>query len=264
MILDKFSFTRFAYIALSVLIMVIPFTLYADERAEFPEFDDAEFLDDDFSDEDVLAEEAAFDIEVLTVWDPLEPVNRGIFWFNDKAYRYAFKPIAKGLRVVPRPVRKSGSNFFSNLFTPIRAVNSLLQLKLKKVGTELARFGINTTIGIGGLFDPADKHFNIKRHTEDLGQTLGTYGIGHGLYIVIPLLGPSSIRDGIGRVGDTFLNPVVVTLEREAAIAAMVFNELIYLSLDNDSYESLVDDSIDPYLTLRDAYLQTREKNVAE
>ena len=261
MTLASTSFFRFIYTALVLLSFVLPFSLYADE---LPEFDDAEFADDDFSDEAVLAEEAEFDIEELIVWDPLEPVNRGIFWFNDKAYRYVIKPVARGLRVVPKPVRKSGSNFFSNLLTPMRVINALLQLKLKQAGTELARFGVNTTIGIVGLFDPADKHFNIKKHSEDFGQTLGTYGLGHGLYIVIPLLGPSSARDGIGLLGDAAVDPVYRIFNNQDALAVKVFDSVNNLSLDNDTYETLTDDSIDPYATIRDAYLQSRKNSVAE
>jgi len=244
--------------ALMAIILLSPIASYADEVEEFPEFDDAEFADDDFADDEAL------EFDELSVWDPLEPVNRGIFWFNDKAYRYMIKPVARGFRVVPRPIRKSGANFFSNLLTPVYVVNSLLQLKIKTAGIELARFGINTTIGIVGLFDPADKHFNLKKHPEDLGQTLGTYGIGHGLYIVIPILGSSSARDGIGMFGDAAVDPIFRIFNNQDALAAKVFDNINYLSFDNDAYESLTDDSIDPYAAIRDAYLQSRKKSVAE
>jgi phospholipid-binding lipoprotein MlaA len=258
------AFMRMTQTVLMTLMLLLPFPLFADGDFEFSEFDDAEFADDDFSDEEALLDEEALELEGVSVWDPLEPVNRGIFWFNDKAYRYVLKPIARGLRVVPKPVRKSGSNFFSNLLAPMRVINSLLQLKLKEAGTELARFGINTTIGVVGLFDPADKHFDIKRHSEDLGQTLGSYGLGHGLYLVIPILGPSSIRDGIGTLGDAAVDPLFYIFDDKDALAAKVFDSVNNLSLDNDTYESLTDDSIDPYATIRDAYLQSRKKSVEE
>ncbi len=264
MVLGKLLLMPRAYALLFALFCAMPWTLYADQGIDFPEFDDAEFLDDDFSDEAVVAQEALLDIEEISVWDPLEPVNRGIFWFNDGAYRYVIKPVAKGFRVVPKPVRKSGANFFSNLLTPMRVINSLLQLKLKKTGTELARFGINTTIGIAGLFDPADKHFNLEKHSEDFGQTLASYGVGHGFYIVIPILGPSSLRDGVGVLGDALVDPIYYAFNNQDALAAKALDTINYLSLDNDSYEALTDDSIDPYLSIRDAYLQSRKQSVAE
>lgn len=256
------TYTKLTQAALIALMIFLPFSLHAD--TEFLEFDDAEFADDEFSDDEAFLEEDEFELDGVSVWDPLEPVNRGIFWFNDKAYRYVLKPVARGLRVVPKPIRKSGSNFFSNLLAPMRVINSLLQLKFKQAGTELARFGINTTIGIVGLFDPADKHFNIKKQSEDLGQTLGTYGLGHGLYIVIPILGPSSVRDGIGILGDATVDPIYRVFNDQDALAAKVFDSVNNLSLDNDTYESLTDDSIDPYATIRDAYLQSRKKSVEE
>lgn len=249
---------------LIVFALSLPLSLSANESADSFEFDDAEFADEDFADEEAIFDDEALELDYVSVWDPLEPVNRGIFWFNDKAYRYVIKPVARGFRVVPRPIRKSGSNFFSNLLAPIRVVNSVLQLKFKKAGTEIARFGINTTIGIAGLFDPADKHFNLKKQSEDLGQTLGTYGLGHGLYIVIPILGPSSARDGVGLLGDATIDPVYRIFNNQDALAAKVFDGVNNLSLDNDTYESLTDDSIDPYATIRDAYLQSRKKSVAE
>lgn len=258
------AFMRIMQAALMTLMLLLPFSLFAESDFEFSEFDDAEFADDEFSDEEALLDEQALELEGVSVWDPLEPVNRGIFWFNDKAYRYVLKPVARGLRIVPKPVRKSGLNFFSNLLMPVRVVNALLQLKFKAAGTELARFGINTTIGVVGLFDPADKHFNIKKHSEDFGQTLGFYGLGHGLYLVIPIWGPSSIRDGIGIFGDAAVDPLFYIFDDEDALAAKMFDSVNYLSLDNDTYESLTDDSIDPYATIRDAYLQFRKKSVAE
>jgi len=110
---------------------------------------------------------------------------------NDKLYRWVLKPVAKGYKfVVPDPVRVSVRNFFLNLGTPIRAVNALLQGKFGDMGMELARFGINSTIGMAGLFDPA-KEFHPTRKDEDTGQTLGVYGLGPGFYLVLPILGPS-------------------------------------------------------------------------
>ena len=263
MLLAKSGVTEISQILLLALLIALPFSVCVAD-ADFAEFDDAEFSDDAFADDAEFADDEALGVDDVVIWDPLEPVNRGIFWFNDKAYRYAIKPVARGYRVVPKPVRTSVSNFFSNLLTPVRAVNALLQLKLKETGTELARFGINTTIGIGGLFDPADTVFDIQKHSEDFGQTLGSYGIGHGLYIVIPFLGPSSARDAIGVLGDAAVDPVVRVFSADEAVALKAFDLINFLSLDNDTYETLTDDSIDPYTTIKDAYLQARKQSVAE
>jgi len=197
--------------------------------------------------------------------DPLEPVNRALFVFNDKAYFWVMKPVAQGYRaVVPEGVRLSVRNFFSNLAMPIRFVNNLLQGKIRNCGTELARFAINTTAGIGGLFDPAGNDFHIKPREEDLGQTFGRYGLGHGFYIVLPLLGPSSLRDAAGMAGDFFLDPINYAGDREVVIGANVLKAENELSLRIGEYEDLKKSSIDPYVAVRDAYSQYRARKVGE
>jgi len=200
----------------------------------------------------------------VSVHDPIEPVNRGIFYVNDKLYRWAFKPVAKGYRyVVPEGVRNAVRNFFLNLGTPTRFVNTLLQGKFKATGTELARFGINTTIGLAGFFDVA-KRFDLVRKDEDTGQTLGVYGLGHGMYIVLPILGPSSARDAVGFVGDTFLDPLTYISPAEAAIGANAFRSETNLSFKLKEIDDLIDASVDPYVAFRDAFIQSREKRVKE
>lgn len=200
----------------------------------------------------------------ISVHDPIEPVNRGIFYVNDKLYRWVFRPIAKGYRyAVPEGVRIAVRNFFSNLGTPIRAVNTLLQGKFKATGTELARFTINSTIGIAGLFDPA-KEWNLDRKDEDTGQTLGVYGLGHGMYVVLPILGPSSARDAVGFVGDTFLDPLTYIPDTEAAIGANAVRSETNLSFKIEDIDELTGAAVDPYIAVRDAYIQSREKRVKE
>jgi len=196
--------------------------------------------------------------------DTIEPVNRGIFYVNDKLYRWVFRPVAKGYRyVVPEGVRIAVRNFFSNLGTPIRAVNALLQGKLVATGTELARFGINSTIGVAGCFDAA-KQFDLARKDEDTGQTLGVYGLGHGMYVVLPILGPSSARDAVGIVGDMFLDPLNYLPTMEVAIGARVLRSETELSFRYKEYDELTGAAVDPYIAVRDAYLQYREKRVKE
>lgn len=199
-----------------------------------------------------------------TIADPIEPVNRGIFYVNDKLYRWVLKPVAKGYKyVVPEGVRISVRNFFFNLATPIRAVNTLLQGKIKDTGTELARFGINSTIGMAGLFDAA-KDFHLTRKDEDTGQTLGVYGLGNGFYLVLPILGPSSARDTVGLVGDTFLDPTTYLLSWEAALGTRFVRAQTDLTFRINEYEELTDAAVDPYAAVKDVYIQYRAKKVRE
>lgn len=221
---------------------------------------DAEF-DDDFADFDDEFDEE----EPPLISDPLEPWNRGVFWVNDKFYFYLIKPIARGYRVMPRPIRKSVGNFFTNLSTPARAVNSLLQFKLKDTGTELGRFAVNSTIGWGGLFDPAGYSLGWKKKSEDFGQTLGHYGVGSGWYLVLPIFGPSSVRDGVGLFADQFFDPMnYVKMKTWEFYGLKAYDRINYLSLDPDSYEGIKRDALDPYLFIRATYAQHRLANVAK
>ncbi|WP_145924898.1 VacJ family lipoprotein [Syntrophotalea acetylenivorans] len=210
--------------------------------------------DEDFTDGDL----ESFDIN-----DPIEPFNRGMFWFNDKLYFYLLKPIARGYRVVPEPARQSVANFFSNLGTPVRFVSSVLQLKFTDAGTELGRLVVNSTVGIAGLFDPAKKYLGWRKKDEDLGQTFGNYGVGSGFYIVWPLLGPSSVRDTVGMVGDYFLDPLHYAGMKPMERVALKGLEMeTKLSLDKDTYEGIKRQALDPYLYIRTTYAQHREGKI--
>ena len=216
--------------------------------------------------EDVETREPSFGGEspAPEVSDPIEPVNRGIFYVNDKLYRWVLKPVAKGYKfVVPDPVRVSVRNFFLNLGTPIRAVNALLQGKFGDTGTELARFGINSTIGMAGLFDAA-KEFHLTRKDEDTGQTLGVYGLGPGFYLVLPILGPSGARDAVGLVGDTYLDPLTYLLSFEWSLGAQFVRSQTDLTFRINEYEELTDAAVDPYAAVKDFYLQYRAKKIKE
>ncbi len=218
---------------------------------------DADF-GDDFSDDSEVVEKL--------ISDPLQPLNRGTFWVNDKLYFYLFKPVAKGYRqVLPRPARVSVGNFFSNLATPIRAGNALLQLKFRDFGTETYRFVINTTFGIGGLFDPAESVAGVKKTVEDFGQTLGYHRVGHGFYLILPIVGPSSLRDATGVFVDSFADPLrYANLKTIEYMGVKFFDAETRLSLDRDTYEGIVQDAIDPYLFIRAAYVQRRLAQVGE
>ena len=200
-----------------------------------------------------------------SIADPIEPLNRALFVFNDKAYFWVMKPVAQGYRaVVPEGVRLSVRNFFANIGMPIRFVNNLLQGKIRNSGVELLRFAINTTAGIGGLFDPAKNDFHLAPRDEDLGQTFGNFGLRHGLYIVLPLLGPSSLRDAIGLIGDSFLDPVNYVKDTEVLVGTKAFKAENEVSLRIGEYEDLTKSALDPYVAVRDAYSQYRAKKVKE
>ena len=196
--------------------------------------------------------------------DPLEPFNRAMYHFNDKLYFWVLKPVAQGYgKVVPEPARIGVSNFFANLAFPIRFVNCLLQANFAGAATELGRFTVNTLWGIGGIMDPAvSKEINLSKQDEDFGQTLGAYGVGQGFFINWPVFGPSSPRDTVGLVGDRFLTPYNYLSPWYASWGAWGYEKVNDTSLRIGDYESLKEAAIDPYVAIRDAYVQYRLKQV--
>ncbi|OQY04446.1 MAG: hypothetical protein B6I22_09545 [Desulfobacteraceae bacterium 4572_123] len=209
--------------------------------------------------------ESEFEKKAVTVADPLYFWNRTMFHFNDKLYFWFLKPVAKGYRVViPSVVRTGVRNFFSNIFTPIRLTSCLLQGKVKAGGTEFIRFVVNSTIGIAGVTDPAKKYLKLDISDEDLGQTLGSYGIGNGFYLVWPVLGPSTLRDSVGLVGDRFLNPITYVKPVEASVAIWSYDKINETALHIGDYESIKEAAIEPYEAFRDAYIQYRKNKVKQ
>lgn len=201
----------------------------------------------------------------ITIADPIYPWNKAMYHFNDKLYFWVLKPVAKGYSsVMPEDIRIVTRNFFSNLTTPIRFVGCLLQLRVKDAGNELVRFVYNSTAGVLGLADAAKADFNIVRSDEDVGQALGSYGIGHGFYIVWPFIGPSSLRDTVGWAGDYFLDPVSYVNPVEASLGIRTYDEVNETSLRIGDYEDLKKAAIDPYISIRNAYIQYRQKKVDE
>jgi phospholipid-binding lipoprotein MlaA len=201
--------------------------------------------------------------EEVYIRDPLEPLNRGIFWFNDRLYVYAFKPVARAYRVVPERARVSVGSFFANLAAPVRFVNNIVQLKFRAAGTELGRFVVNSTVGLAGLFDPASRYGWHPRE-EDFGQTLGHYGAGPGFYLVLPVLGPSSARDGLGRVVDLLYDPVPQAVTEQEYLLLRTYDAINTLSLDRDTYEAIKEQALDPYLFVRDAFVQRRQLQISK
>lgn len=199
------------------------------------------------------------------VADPLMPFNRLMFKINDKLYFWVLKPVAKGYKAVaPTFFRKGVRNAFKNIGMPVRFVSSVLQGKIKGAGSELARFVVNTTVGVGGVWDPADKYMHLKPSKEDLGQTLGKYKIGNGCYIVWPFLGPSTIRDTVGTAGDMFLNPLYYVKPDDLGIALGAWELINGISFRIGDYEAVKRASMDPYVMIRDFYVQHRKKQIAE
>ena len=196
----------------------------------------------------------------IVVSDPLEPVNRAFFHFNDRLYFWVLKPVSRGYaKVVSQPLRRGVRGFFSNVATPVRLVNCALQGEFKGAWVELERFAINTTVGVAGLGDPARDRWNIERRDEDLGQTLGRYGLGPSIYINWPILGPSCVRDTVGYVGDIFLDPFHYLVPRlEYNVGVRSYDTVNGTSLRVGEYEDFKQAAIDPYVALRDAYYQYR------
>ncbi|HET7200207.1 MAG TPA: VacJ family lipoprotein [Burkholderiales bacterium] len=190
--------------------------------------------------------------------DPLEPLNRAVFGFNDAADRVLIRPVARGYRaVVPGPVRTGVSNFFSNLEDIWISVNDVLQGKFKQGLGDFGRVVFNSTFGIAGLFDPASDA-GLKKHNEDFGQTLGAWGVGSGPYVVLPILGPSSFRDGFGLLLDTRADLVF-------QIDGVPVHNSLYATRAISNRTNLLDASnvleaaaLDKYSFVRDAWLQHR------
>ncbi len=202
----------------------------------------------------------------VTISDPIEPFNRAMFQFNDKLYFWVLKPVAQGYsKVVPEQARSGVQNFFFNLAFPIRFVSAVLQADFKGAGTETGRFVVNTLWGIGGLLDPASgEKIDLPKQDPDLGQTLGIYGLGHGFYIVWPVIGPSSLRDSIDIAGEYFLYPVSYIQPWYDWLAVRSYEVVNDASLRIGDYEAIKGAAIDPYVALRDAYVQYRWMKIKE
>ena len=228
--------------------------------------DGAELSADDFFELDngEAGDLPAGSLETL-VADPFIGFNRAMFAVNDKLYFWCLKPVARGYRAVtPVVVRKGVRNFFQNLSTPIRLVSSVFQGKIKGAGSELGRFVVNTTLGVGGVWDPAERFFGLKPSDEDLGQTLGSYNIGNGFYIVWPFLGPSTLRDTLGKAGDVFLNPLFYVNPNELAWGLSGLDAVNDTSFRIGDYETVKATYMDPYVMIRDLYIEHRKRKVAE
>jgi phospholipid-binding lipoprotein MlaA len=195
--------------------------------------------------------------------DPLAPWNRAMFAFNDGFYFLFLKPVARGYRaVVPRIGRTGVDNFFHNLTTPGRLVSDLFQLKGREAAIELGKFMINSTWGVLGFGDWFAANPAAKIPDGDFGLALGHYGVGNGMYIVWPFLGPSTLRDSVGMVGDVFLDPTAHVRPLSASAGIYTFKQVNTTSFRIGDYEAIKDAAIDPYIAVRQAYIQHRERAI--
>ncbi len=196
--------------------------------------------------------------------DPWEGFNRTIYTFNDKVDQYALKPVAQGyVKITPQPVRNGVTNFFSNIGDVYNAANNFLQLKITDGVEDIMRIVINTVFGLGGLFDVATLA-KLPKHDQDFGLTLGHYGVPPGPYLVLPLFGPSTVRDGVGLVGNYFINPL--TYVDPPALSWGLYGLDVINTRANllGASDLLEGAAIDKYSFLRNAYLQRRQYQLSD
>ena len=207
----------------------------------------------------------------IQVVDCFENVNRGIFGFNQVLDKIIFKPLAKGYRMFPQPIRSGTSNALGNLNNVVTIPNNVLQGQFKDAGINSARFVINTTLGIAGIFDVASYYGLKKRDKEDYGQTFGVWGAGPGCYLVLPILGPSTIRDSLGSVinivgGDAWYNVTIANDTQYFSEADYYTSRLLsgvdFRAKNLESFDSLENSSVDLYASVRSLYLQDRYRKI--
>ncbi|MBI2358246.1 MAG: VacJ family lipoprotein [Deltaproteobacteria bacterium] len=197
--------------------------------------------------------------------DPWEPFNEGMFTFNREVDRFVVKPVATVWdAALPYFVRKSLGNAFDNLLVVRRVVNNLLQLKLEGASRELMRFTVNSIFGVGGLFDVAKDGVGIAQSDEDMGQTFGVWGAGSGPYLILPLLPPMTVRDGIGMALDGAMNPLNYFLPIGATLGIRGTDAVNERSLNLDKFERVEETTIDLYGAVRNAYFQRRAAAIRE
>jgi phospholipid-binding lipoprotein MlaA len=199
------------------------------------------------------------------VWDPFEPVNRGIFQFNETLDAWFMEPVATGWDfLMPIRVQLCVANFFTHLTLPVRFANDVLQLKLVKAFDDTGRFVVNSVVGVGGLFDPATHLAGIPRHDEDFGQTLGHWGVPPGPYLVLPLLGPSNPRDGVGLAVDSLGAIQTFFFSFPILASAAAVNAINDRSLTLEQVRAERESAFDFYAAVRTGYSQFRENLVRD
>jgi phospholipid-binding lipoprotein MlaA len=247
---------RIIVFSLFMLLSLLPVNMNVAAQGSYPDF-----LGDDVTGVDYLDDDESREKDIS---DPLEPMNRVFFEFNDVLYEWVLKPVTDGyIWIFPLELRQSFGNFFSNIAMPIRLLNSLLQGNLEQSGIVVQRFLINSTLGVYGFADIADVEFGVKARRADFGQTLGKWGIGEGIYLFWPVIGPSTVRGSIGRVVDVFSHPLPYFNDNQTfEISYYTTDRVNDLSLNRDAYEDLKRFSVDPYVASRQAYYEYRRSLV--
>lgn len=208
--------------------------------------------------------DAASEAEEGEEADPWQAFNEPVFEFNRQLDRFLVKPVATvWARVVPEDLRRGLRNAADNLGMPRRVAHSLLQLKVEGAVRELARFVLNSTLGVGGLFDVA-RAAGVRPSDEDAGQTLGVWGVGPGPYLVLPVLPPSTVRDTLGAVVDLALDPLTFVLSTPQSVARRVGTAVNERSLNLELFQEVEETVLDLYSAVRNAYLQRRARQVRE
>jgi len=190
--------------------------------------------------------------------DPLEWINRPVFEFNDVLYRYALVPVSRGyIKYTPDFFQTGVSNFFNNLDEPLNVLNYAAQLEGKASGRSLARFLINTTVGILGLFDPATHWFEIEYQDTSLNNTLASYQVDYGAFLVLPVLGQTDLRNGVSTIAEGLAHPINFTTDNPDAFYIQAYGKFHQIAPSAVNYESLRAQSEDPYVFFRNLYLQS-------
>ncbi|NNL76343.1 MAG: VacJ family lipoprotein [Desulfobacterales bacterium] len=227
------------------------------ESTQADEIDEDEYDDDEYADEDV---------ELIP--DPFQGLNNGFYIFNDKLYFWLLKPVAQVYGfVIPKEIRASIKNAFYNIRFPVRFINCLLQGKGGKAGAEFGSFFLNSTVGFLGIANVASHYPHLDPSPEDFGQTFAVWGIGSGAYLMLPVFGPSSFRGLFGLIGDTAADPIFwATFNEEWWVSpAIRAGETVNAtSLRIGDYEAIKEAALDPYVAIRNAYVQNRNKLIAE
>jgi len=249
------------WLCFSLLCTLYPATLPLLYGAEPAAVSDALDEEDLAFLEEEMAPEA-----LVSVWDPLESLNRDMFALNDTFYFAILRPVTRAYRyVIPSDVRIPLRNFFDNLLAPVRIVNCFLQAKWRAGAGEAGAFFINTTAGVLGFGDPAQRYPALNPPEEDLGQTLAVWGVPNGPYLVLPLLGFYTTRDFAGWFGDAYLDPLFYTsVNWEILIGRLAVKTVNTTSFRLGDYEAVKAAAIDPYVAFRNGYIQFRQNKVLE
>lgn len=218
-----------------------------------------------------LDDDAILDEDFVEVYDPLEGFNRGVFKFNDWVYRKIFNPLEDGYDfLVPNEIQKRINNVARLAATPKRMFNHLFQLKFKASATEFSRLLINASVGIAGFFDPAEYFLKLEEQDTDFDRTMARYGVGKGAYLMVPIIGPSTVRGVLGSGVDYFLSPFtwfgIYDVEEEIAFRSFNATKRVnsYSYRIRNMYERITEAAIDPYIAVQDAYIQHLEKDIRD